>query len=38
MLSPSTAKGRIPVKLGLAANAPSQYGGRRMYVDISRQS
>src|ERR1700761_8697036 len=38
MLSPRTASGRMPLSERSPASAPSQYGGRRMYVLIGRQS
>ncbi len=38
MLSPSTASGRSALSVRSPASAPSQYGGRRMYVLFGRQS
>lgn len=38
MLSPSTANGRMPSSVRAPAKAPSQYGGRRIYVLAGRHS
>src|SRR5450830_2131872 len=38
MLSPRTASGRMPFNGRAPASAPSQYGGRRIYVVCGRQS